>query len=87
MGRRYRAVSEHWLKPDDIDTSFRRIMILTMPEYTRHSRRAYVVQRVHHVDAASNHRSAGQSTPMGSANGAHSAGGRGHGTAAGAGAD
>ncbi len=28
-----------------------------------------------------------QSTPMGSANGAHSAGGRGHGTAAGAGAD
>ena len=76
------------LQPDDIDT-----VISTHYDIDHAGRHAaftkaqYVVQRVHHLDADEQPTFCYPSTPMGSANGTHSAGGRGHGTAAGAGAD
>ena len=76
------------LKPDDIDT-----VISTHYDLDHAGRHAsftnahYVVQRAASFGCGEQPAFCCQSTPMGPANGAHSAGGRGHGTAAGAGVD
>jgi len=76
------------LKPDDIDT-----VISTHYDGDHAGRHAaftkahYVVQPCASFGCGEQPTFCCQSTRMGSANGAHPAGGRGHGTAAGAGAD
>jgi ribonuclease BN (tRNA processing enzyme) len=95
---RFAAIRPQWDQPMERRTlsrswrtilipSFRRIMISTMPEDTRHSTKRTMLFSVRIIWMRRPTHVLLPFAPMGSANGAHSAGGRGHGTAAGAGAD